>query len=99
MSEAAELSPEPWPVHLLGLITPLIVIASNILGVEEPMYVAAGVVFVWGIGPILDIVMASPKSPVPPENPVRPSRPFSGRTEYCTCSSWARSSGSPITRA
>ena len=54
MSEAAELAPEPWPVHLLGLINPLIVIAGNMLG---GAYTAMGVVFIWGLGPILDIVM------------------------------------------
>jgi len=66
MSEAAELTPEPWTVHLLGLITPLIVIAGNILGVEEPMYVAAGVVFVWGVGPVLDVMMGESEAPRPP---------------------------------
>ena len=53
MSES-ELSPEPWPVHLLGLVNPMIVISGNLLG---GAYTAMGVVFVWGIGPILDIVM------------------------------------------
>ena len=57
MSEVSDLSPEPWPVHLLGLISPLLVISGNLLGVEEPMFVAMGVIFVWGVGPILDFLM------------------------------------------
>ena len=63
MSEAAELAPEPWPVHLLGLINPLIVIAGNMLG---GAYAAMGVVFIWGLGPILDIVMGQTKEARPP---------------------------------
>ena len=43
MSEAAlvsqnyddTLSPEPWAFHLLGLITPILAISGNILGVVE----------------------------------------------------------------
>ena len=57
-----ELKPEPWAVHLLGLITPILAISGNILGVvENQAYVAMGVVFVWGIAPILDIVMGESK--------------------------------------
>ena len=64
MSEAAlvsqnyddTLSPEPWVFHLLGLITPILAISGNILGVvENQAYVAMGVVFVWGVAPILDL--------------------------------------------
>ncbi len=66
MTEPAGLAPEPWPVHLLGLISPLLVISGNVLGVEEPMYVAMGVVFVWGVGPVLDVVMGSSEVPRPP---------------------------------
>ena len=61
------LTPEPWAFHLLGLITPLLVISGNILGVvEDQAFVAMGVVFVWGVGPILDIVMGESKVPRPP---------------------------------
>ena len=60
------LTPEPWGFHLLGLITPLLAISGNLMGVEEPVFVAMGVVFVWGIGPILDIVMGESESPRPP---------------------------------
>ena len=61
------LTPEPWAFHLLGLITPLLVISGNILGVvEDQAFVAMGVVFVWGVGPILDIVMGESKVTRPP---------------------------------
>ena len=66
MSEV-ELTPEPWAFHLLGLITPLLAISGNILGVlENQAFVAMGVVFVWGVGPILDIVMGESKVARPP---------------------------------
>jgi len=43
-----KLKPEPWVVHLLGLITPILAISGNILGVvESQAYVAMGVVIVW----------------------------------------------------
>ena len=63
MTESAELGPEPWVVHLLGLVNPMIVIAGNLLG---GAYTAMGVVFVWGGGPILDILMGESKQPRPP---------------------------------
>ena len=66
MSEV-ELAPEPWAFHLLGLITPLLAISGNILAVlENQAFVAMGVVFVWGVGPILDIVMGKSKVARPP---------------------------------
>ena len=61
------LSPEPWAFHLLGLITPLLAISGNVLGVvENQAYVAMGVIFVWGVAPILDIVMGESKVARPP---------------------------------
>jgi alkane 1-monooxygenase len=66
MSEPAVLSPEPWTVHLLGLISPLLVISGNLLGIGEPIFVSMGVVFIWGVGPVLDIVMGETKVPRPP---------------------------------
>ena len=66
MSES-ELSPEPWAFHLLGLISPLLAISGNILGViDDRVFVAMGVVFVWGVGPILDILMGESEAPRPP---------------------------------
>ena len=54
MSEGAQISPEPWPVHLLGLVNPCIVIAGNMAG---GIYTAAGLVFMLGLGPILEILL------------------------------------------
>ena len=54
MTRQIDLTPEPWALHLLGFITPLLVIAGNLLG---GAYTAMGVVFVWFVGPVLDIVM------------------------------------------
>jgi len=59
----SELSPEPWPVHLLGLISPALAISGNVLG---GVYTMMGVVFVWVIGPLLDVVMGETKTPRPP---------------------------------
>tara|TARA_B100000902_G_scaffold172978_1_gene167038 strand:- start:4366 stop:5412 length:1047 start_codon:yes stop_codon:yes gene_type:complete len=62
-----ELAPEPWFFHLLGLVTPIIAISGNILAVvENEIFVAMGVILVWGISPILDIVMGESKIPRPP---------------------------------
>ena len=62
MSEP-ELSPEPWPVHLLGLISPGLAISGNILG---GAYTLMGVVFIWGVGPLLDLAMGESTKPRPP---------------------------------
>ena len=40
MSDQVNLEPEPWAYHLLGLISPLLVISGNLLGVYEPIYAA-----------------------------------------------------------
>jgi alkane 1-monooxygenase len=63
MTESANLAPEPWPVHILGLVNPIIVIVGNLLG---GAYTAMGVIFVWGVGPVLDIVMGKSDQPRPP---------------------------------
>lgn len=69
MSDGPQLSPEPWAFHLLGLITPLLAISGNILGVlESEMFAAMGVIFVWGVGPVLDIVMGESEVPRPPRD-------------------------------
>ena len=66
MSDQVNLSPEPWGYHLLGLISPLLVISGNLLGVYEPIYAAMGVFFIWVVGPILDIIMGETEVPRPP---------------------------------
>lgn len=64
MTETGEsLSPEPWAYHLLGLISPSLVIAGNVLG---GAYTLLGVVFIWVIGPILDVAMGQSKVARPP---------------------------------
>ena len=62
MTQQTDLTPEPWALHLLGFITPLLVIAGNLLG---GAYTAMGVVFVWFVGPVLDIFMGESRNPRP----------------------------------
>ncbi len=70
MGEVAEpLAPEPWPLHLLGLISPSLVIAGNLLG---GIYTLLGVVFIWVVSPILDIIMGESKTTRPPRDSGRP---------------------------
>jgi alkane 1-monooxygenase len=57
------LTPEPWTLHLLGLISPCLVIVGNLLG---GIYTSMGVIFIWGVSPILDVVMGKSKIPRPP---------------------------------
>ena len=66
MSDQVNLEPEPWAYHLLGLISPLLVISGNLLGVYEPIYAAMGVIFIWGIAPVLDVIMGETEVPRPP---------------------------------
>ena len=82
MSKLAKLSPEPWSYHLLGLISPLLVISGNLLGVYQPIYAAMGVFFIWVVGPILDIVMGETKVPRPPRESGTPFEYCYGFMEY-----------------
>ena len=66
MTDNVSLQPEPWTFHLLGLISPLLVISGNILGVYDPIYAAMGVIFIWVVGPILDVLMGETEVPRPP---------------------------------
>lgn len=61
---------EPWPLHLLGLITPLLVITGNLMGGAFTML---GVLMVWVAGPILDLVLGESTSARPAP---RSGRPF-----------------------
>ena len=63
MNEQTNLNPEPWIVHLLGLISPALVIVGNLVG---GAYTAMGVVFIWGIGPFLDIILGKSSQSRPP---------------------------------
>ena len=62
MSDTA-LSPEPWSVHLLGLISPMLAISGNVLG---GVYTLSGVLFIWVLSPILDVLFGESESPRPP---------------------------------
>ena len=58
-----DLTSEPWALHLMGLINPLVVISGNLLG---GVYTVMGVALVWGIGPIIDVLMGESKQARPP---------------------------------
>ncbi|MDX1495158.1 MAG: fatty acid desaturase, partial [Longimicrobiales bacterium] len=62
--------PEPWAWHLLGLLTPLLVLSGNLAG---GWWVLTGFVFVEVVGPILDVSLGreEPARPPPPSG-----RPF-----------------------
>ena len=57
------LAPEPWSVHLLGLISPMLAITGNVLG---GAYTLSGVLFIWVVSPILDVLFGESESPRPP---------------------------------
>ena len=59
------LKAEPWPVHLLGLINPLLVITGNLLG---GAYTLMGLVFVWLLCPMLDLALGESKVTRPPRS-------------------------------
>ena len=65
----SEESPEAWTWHLLGLISPILVITGNILG---GAYTMMGVIFIWGVGPLLDLLMGESKVIRPPRDSGRP---------------------------
>jgi len=70
MSESAALEkPESWLWHLLGLINPVIVIASNIVG---GYWVVSGIIYMLGLGPLLDVLFGSASKPKPPRQSGRP---------------------------
>ena len=47
-------APEAWGWHLLGLVNPLVVIGGNLLGGP---WVAAGLIYMLGLGPLLDLLL------------------------------------------
>ena len=70
MSEDATLEkPESWLCQLLGLINPVIVMASNIVG---GYWVASGVIYMLGLGPLLDVLFGRASKPKPPRESGRP---------------------------
>ena len=58
-----EERPEAWGWHLLGLVNPGIVFAGNLVG---GIWVAAGVVYMLGLGPFLDMIFGKAARPKPP---------------------------------
>ena len=58
-----EERPEAWTWHLLGLVNPGIVFAGNLVG---GIWVAAGVVYMLGLGPFLDMLFGKAARPKPP---------------------------------
>lgn len=61
--------PEAWGWHLLGLINPLIVIAGNLIGGP---WVAAGLIYMLGLGPLLDLFLGKAEAARPPRESGRP---------------------------
>lgn len=61
--------PEAWGWHLLGLVNPLVVIGGNLLGGP---WVAAGLVYMLGLGPLLDLLLGQAPHPRPPRASGRP---------------------------
>ena len=72
MSENESLKPESWLWHLLGLINPIIVMASNIVG---GYWVASGVIYMLGLGPILDMLFGRAANRNPLVHLAVPSKP------------------------
>lgn len=64
LQQALPHRPDPAVLHLLGLINPVLVITGNIAG---DMAVAMGVVYMLGVGPMLDWLLgeARPARPAP----------------------------------
>lgn len=63
------LRPEPWTWHLLGLLTPLVVIAGSMAGGP---WTAAGLVYGFVLGPLLDVALGRTDPPRPPHDSGRP---------------------------
>lgn len=61
--------PEPWTWHLLGLVSPLVVIVGNALG--GPC-VAMGLVYGFVLGPLLDVALGRAERARPPRASGRP---------------------------
>ena len=58
-----DLRPEAWSWHLLGLILPVLVLTSNVVGGS---WVVAGLVYMFAIGPLLDLGLGRAGRPRPP---------------------------------
>ncbi len=69
MSDRERLKPESWLWHLLGLINPLIVISSNLVG---GYWVATGVIYMLVLGPLFDFLLGCAKRARPARESGRP---------------------------
>jgi alkane 1-monooxygenase len=69
MPRHPELKPEAWSWHLLGLVLPVLVVATNLVG---GAWSWAGIVYVLGLGPILDVLVGRAERPRPPRASGRP---------------------------
>ncbi|MDA0330338.1 MAG: alkane 1-monooxygenase [Gemmatimonadetes bacterium] len=61
--------PEAWSWHLLGLISPLLVLSTNLLG---GAWVVTGVLYMLVLGPALDVTLGKAERPRPPHESGRP---------------------------
>ena len=95
MSDTVVLKPEPWGLHLLGLISPILAIAGNLLG---GVYTMLGVIFIWGVGPILDVALGESKILGLQENQELHLKPYCGSMDYCISSCLGHSSFSQRAR-
>ena len=68
-SGRTDLVPEAWTWHLLGLVLPLLVIGTNLAG---GLWVWAGITYVLGLGPVLDVLFGKARRPRPPRASGRP---------------------------
>jgi alkane 1-monooxygenase len=55
--------PEAWTWHILGLVNPALVITCNLIGGP---WVFAGVIYMLGLGPLLDLSLGCANRPKPP---------------------------------
>ena len=63
MNQKVQPKPENWLWHLLGLINPCLVVVTNITG---GYWVASGVIYMLGFGPLMDVILGSAKKTKPP---------------------------------
>ena len=56
------MKPEPWVLHLFGLITPVVVVASLVIG---DFWMISGTILVLGVYPLLDILFGERNKPAP----------------------------------
>ncbi len=63
MNHQGDLKPESWRWHLLGLVNPLLVITTNMIGGS---WVASGLLYMLGVGPLMDLILGRAKKLKPP---------------------------------